>query len=308
MATTNNVVLLSTQEILGREVAVYGTYENPLFIAKDAAEWIDYTKTSMGAYDVSNMLRGLDENEKLLETIFLSGQNQDVWMLTESGVYKILMQNYNFQTKHIRKEIKKITVTLKRKALHDKANMIIENQLHNERWEDIPSFNGYYQASSLGRIRRTNRSFFDKNGKKTQTPQQILKACSGKTSPYLAVNLSVNNVSRKYMVHRLVAMTYFKDWLQDLEVNHIDGNVFNNCIDNIEMCTRKDNYKHAIQENLKMDYGQFSVNSKLSDIDAKRIRQLNDLGVQQVDLANVYKVCKQTISNIVNLKTYRKCK
>lgn len=40
------IQLLNQQEILGREVTVYGDIENPLFLAKDVAEWIDYSKNA----------------------------------------------------------------------------------------------------------------------------------------------------------------------------------------------------------------------------------------------------------------------
>lgn len=34
-----------------------------------------------------------------------------------------------------------------------------------EIWKDIPSFEGYYQVSNLGRIKALERTTFDKNGK-----------------------------------------------------------------------------------------------------------------------------------------------
>ena len=43
------IELISNQQILGRQVNVYGDFENPLFLAKDVAEWIDYAKTGRGA-------------------------------------------------------------------------------------------------------------------------------------------------------------------------------------------------------------------------------------------------------------------
>ncbi len=43
--------------VLGKKFRVYGTFEKPLFLAKEVAEWIDYSKTSEGYYNVSKMLK-----------------------------------------------------------------------------------------------------------------------------------------------------------------------------------------------------------------------------------------------------------
>lgn len=50
--------ILETQNLLGKDITVYGDYENPLFLAKDVAEWIEHSKPSI-------MLDSIDEDEKL---------------------------------------------------------------------------------------------------------------------------------------------------------------------------------------------------------------------------------------------------
>lgn len=177
-------------------------------------------------------------------------------------------------------------------------------ELNNEIWKDIPNYEGFYQASNLGRIKSLDREVVNRNGVKLIFPAVLLKLCSGKTSPYLCANLCKNNINKKYMVHRLVAMCFLPDWNSRLEVNHIDGNVFNNNVSNLEMCTRRENYDHAIIHNLKKDYGEQSSNAKLTNFDAMRIRNLHEWGIKQKDLAIMYHVNKQTISSIVNHKTY----
>ena len=73
------------QEILGRQINVYGNIENPLFMAKDVAEWLEHS-------DVSTMLRTIDDDEKILMTNpnnVCGGQNS--WFLTENGLYEVFM-------------------------------------------------------------------------------------------------------------------------------------------------------------------------------------------------------------------------
>lgn len=61
--------LIEQTNILGKILKVYGDKENPLFLAKDIAKWIDHT-------DVSMMCKNLEfEIEKLVQTILVSGQN-----------------------------------------------------------------------------------------------------------------------------------------------------------------------------------------------------------------------------------------
>lgn len=56
----NELQLIDEREILGKNFRVYGDFENPILLAKDVAEWIDYAKTSNGSYDVSKMLKTVD--------------------------------------------------------------------------------------------------------------------------------------------------------------------------------------------------------------------------------------------------------
>ena len=81
----NNLQVIREQEVLGKEFRVYGTVENPLFLAKDVANWIEYSISN-----VNKMLDKVDEEEKLICTLYVSGQNRQMWFLTEQGLYKVL--------------------------------------------------------------------------------------------------------------------------------------------------------------------------------------------------------------------------
>lgn len=92
--------LIEKTNILGKILKVYGDKENPLFLAKDIAEWIDHT-------DVSMMCKNLEfEIEKLVQTILVSGQNREVTFLTEYGVYEVLMTSRKKIAKEFRKGFK----------------------------------------------------------------------------------------------------------------------------------------------------------------------------------------------------------
>lgn len=92
--------------ILDKSFSIYGTPENPLFLAKDVAEWIEYSKTSQGYYNVSKMLTTVDEDEKCTITNRNSGGKKV--FLTEDGLYEVLMQSRKPIAKEFKKEVKKI--------------------------------------------------------------------------------------------------------------------------------------------------------------------------------------------------------
>ena len=97
----NEIHVLKQTELLGQQLTVYGTMEQPLFLAKDVAEWIEHT-------DTSTMMRCVDSDEKLVQTLFVSGQDREVWLLTEDGLYEVLMQSRKPIAKQFKKGVKNI--------------------------------------------------------------------------------------------------------------------------------------------------------------------------------------------------------
>ena len=78
------IQIVKKEQVLGQEFTVYGDFENPLFLAKDVAKWIEHS-------DVSTMLRSVDEDEKVTNIVCTLGGNQKAWFLTENGLYEVLM-------------------------------------------------------------------------------------------------------------------------------------------------------------------------------------------------------------------------
>lgn len=86
---TNELTTIGSREILGKTVTAFGTVENPLFLAKDVAEWIEHSNVSM-------MLQSTDDSEKIKILIppnsNLEGlqENTEYWFLKEEGLYEVL--------------------------------------------------------------------------------------------------------------------------------------------------------------------------------------------------------------------------
>lgn len=66
---------------------------------------------------------------------------------------------------------------------------------------------------------------------------------------YRAVKLMVDGKRRQFYLHRLVAQAYIGD-VDNLVVNHLDGNKANNNVANLEIVTQKENQKHAFRNKL----------------------------------------------------------
>lgn len=98
--------VLNNQIVLGKDFAVYGDIENPLFLAKDVAEVIENK-------NVSQMLNVVDEDEKVICNVYTLGGNQDMWFLTEYGLYEVLMQSRKPIAKEFKKEVKAILKQLR---------------------------------------------------------------------------------------------------------------------------------------------------------------------------------------------------
>ena len=115
----NELKVINEQVVLGKVFRVYGDLENPLFLAKDVAEWIDYAykDKKKGTRNVNMMLNTVDDDEKLVARLFTSGQNREMWFLTEDGIYEVLMQSRKPIAKQFKKKVKEILKGLRKGEL-----------------------------------------------------------------------------------------------------------------------------------------------------------------------------------------------
>lgn len=126
-----------------------------------------------------------------------------------------------------------------------------------ELWLDIKDYEGVYQVSSHGRVRSVDRVLKYSDGRVYKQKGIILHPSIGGTTPYLSVMLSVNQVTKRINVHRLVCETFKRDSFFDgAEVNHIDENQHNNFSSNLEWVTSSQNKIHSAR------YGKYSNSFK----------------------------------------------
>lgn len=114
--------VIDKRNILDHEVTTYGDLENPLFLAKDVANWIEHTHTT-------RMLESVDDDEKLNGVIFHAGQNREMTFLTEDGLYEVLMQSRKPIAKQFKKKVKKLLKDLRLNRFNPYENMSKELQV-----------------------------------------------------------------------------------------------------------------------------------------------------------------------------------
>lgn len=120
-----------------------------------------------------------------------------------------------------------------------------------EIWKDIPGYEGIYQASSFGNIRTCDGKITsNKRHGVRHWRSRILKGRGDNPKTGKRVNLWKYGKPKEFLVARLVALTFFGAPPDGYTVNHIDGNRFNNHIDNLEWLSRADNIRHGFTTGL----------------------------------------------------------
>lgn len=113
-----------------------------------------------------------------------------------------------------------------------------------EIWKDIKGCQNY-QISNLGNVKSKERVANNRLRK-----ERILKP-SYNEKGYLQINIKDdNNCYKTFKIHRLVADAFIPNLENKIQVNHIDGNKQNNCVDNLEWCDQIENMQHAIKAGL----------------------------------------------------------
>lgn len=101
---TKVIEVIAEKEICGKKFRVWGTPEEPLFLAKDVAQWLGY---SGGKHATRNICKKLNKDEKVKKTVWLHGDNgsqrRTVWFITECGLYSAILESHLPQAKPIRK-------------------------------------------------------------------------------------------------------------------------------------------------------------------------------------------------------------
>ncbi|MDM5426713.1 Bro-N domain-containing protein [Bacillus mycoides] len=144
---SNQLTVIHQQEVLGRGFKVYGTTEEPLFLAKDVAEWIEY-----GDKNTYRLLNNVDEDEKITCSTQYGGQLREMHFLTEGGIYEVLMTSRKPIAKQWKKEVKKILKNIRLNGGHVQVDRE-EEFIHSH----FPSFSEEVKKAMVLDLREQNK-------------------------------------------------------------------------------------------------------------------------------------------------------
>lgn len=165
------------------------------------------------------------------------------------------------------------------------------DDLEGEEWREIfPRF----EISSFGRLKS-----FCRHEPRILKPQ-ILHI-------YLCYDFRHHELHGRRSAHRLVAQAFIPNPDNKPQVNHIDGNKFNNHVSNLEWVTSSENIQHALINGLKKS-GENNYLSVLTNEQVKWLRAVYkpyDKEFGAIPLARKFGVSEQTIRVAIRGKHYK---
>ena len=113
--------------------------------------------------------------------------------------------------------------------------------INGEIWKDVPDYEGYYQASNLGRVRSLDRTVEFSDGRKRFYRGRVIKGSVDKG--YRRTTLNINGVGRYLKFSQIVAMAFLGHELNGhvLVVDHINGDKSDDRVKNLRIVTHRAN-------------------------------------------------------------------
>ncbi|WP_457652703.1 NUMOD4 domain-containing protein [Rhodocaloribacter sp.] len=182
-----------------------------------------------------------------------------------------------------------------------------------EQWKSIPGYEGFYEVSSIGRVRSLDRLHFSQNQYNTflrRRRGQLKKPFFDKRGR-ARVCLYKEGVGRKWSVCHLVLLAFVGPAPGEIGLfdgqyscNHKDGDCTNDYYKNLEWLTNEKHREHTVGNNLHASREKHNK-AKLKWRHVREIRALHAAGEASYSLlAQRYGVSKSNIAMIVKHQTW----
>lgn len=158
----------------------------------------------------------------------------------------------------------------------------------DETWLPIPDIDGYV-VSNLGRIRSIDRTMIRRDGKPlTIHGKELTQIVSN--AGYKRVHIRNETRGRWVSVHRAVAMAFIPNVDGKREVNHKNGDKFDNSVENLEWVTPVENARHKYATGL----GTYADMSAVNEANKKPVTVDGDMQFGSITEAAAYIGCTES--------------
>ncbi len=152
-------------------------------------------------------------------------------------------------------------------------------------WRPVVGFEGQYEVSACGRVRRCARVVVQDNGHTYRVAQkELAQVAAGHQRRYRGVGMKVaRKTNRVKLVHRLVAQAFIPNPDGLPEVNHKNLDKYDNRVENLEWTTKVGNQEHAAKRGRFHGMTNPNARFKLQPCDVESIREDLRLGGRTYD-------------------------
>jgi hypothetical protein len=171
-----------------------------------------------------------------------------------------------------------------------------------EIWRPIEGYEGLYEVSNLGRVRRLEAKVWSRNrwGRCRITRKAgVLKPLRLGNTKYLGVQLCKEGKISARTIHSMVCIAFHGPRPVRHHAAHLDGNCKHNAADNLAWVTPRENQFHRIAHGTA-NRGSRAHQSILSPDDVREIRRRRANGETGIALGKEYGVHLSTIYKAAN--------
>ena len=177
-----------------------------------------------------------------------------------------------------------------------------------EEWRPVNGYEGVYEVSDLGNVRRLYREYDDANGVRRSRPGWDLKPWRQRGRRKVELRRP-ERPRRQVYVYRLVARAFVPNPEGKREVNHVNGVCDDDRAENLEWTTPAENKAHAVRLGLMRGpglRGEAHPNAKLT---ADKVRQMRALAATDpaaaVALGESFGVTRQSARSAIDGRTWK---
>jgi len=176
--------------------------------------------------------------------------------------------------------------------------MLPQSNTSPEEWRPVIGYEGWYEVSSCGRVRRVATACGTSAGRVLRTPL-------ARPNSYPRIHTSCQNRTKSVWVHRLVAEAFIGPCPTGHQINHRNGIKTDNRVGNLEWATALTNLRHARDTGLlNPSRGERNGQAKLRNEDIPIIRAARGK-ISGCEMARRYGVSEHTIRCVLNGWTWR---